>query len=68
MRGRIRDRDAENGGASAVVADPDQGLLGVWVGVVNGVLTGECDCVDGVPGRLCGRAVALRAQEMEFTF
>lgn len=69
-RGRVCDLDAEDGGASAVVADPDCGLLGVWVGVIDGVLTGECDCVDGVPGRLCGHAVAvaLKALEMEFTF
>jgi hypothetical protein len=69
-RGRVRDLKVEDGGASAVVADPDCGLLGVWVGVVDGVLTGECDCVDGVPGRLCGHAVAvaLKALEMEFTF
>jgi hypothetical protein len=69
-RGRIRDLDAEDGGVSAVVTDPDCGLLRVWVGVIDGVLTGECDCVDGVPGRLCGHAVAvaLKALEMEFTF
>lgn len=69
-RGQVRDLEGENGGASAVIADPDRGLLGVWVGVVNGVLTGECDCVDGVPGRLCGHAVAvaLAALEEEFAF
>ncbi len=69
-RGQVRDLEGENGGASAVIADPDRGLLGVWVGVVDGVLTGECDCVDGVPGRLCGHAVAvaLAALEEEFTF
>lgn len=69
-RGRIRDIEVEDGGVSAVLADPDRGPLAVWVGVVDGVLTGECDCVDGVPGRLCGHAVAVavKALEMEFTF
>ncbi len=66
----IRDLGAEDGGARAVVTDPDCGLLQVWVGVIHGVLTGECECVDGVPGRLCGHmvAVALKALEIEFTF
>src|SRR5262249_21380331 len=51
--------EADDGGAGAMVSDPDQGLLGVWVGVVDGGLTGECDCPDGVGGRLCGHAVAV---------
>ncbi|MGH3912371.1 MAG: hypothetical protein ACRDTC_03010 [Pseudonocardiaceae bacterium] len=59
LQGRIRDLEAEDGGASAVIADPDCGLLEVWVGVVNGALTGECDCAEGVPGDLCGHAVAV---------
>jgi hypothetical protein len=42
-----------------MVGDPQQGLLGVWVGVVDGGLTGECECADGVGGRLCGHAVAV---------
>jgi hypothetical protein len=57
--GRIHDLEADGGGAGAMVGDPDQGLLGVWVGVVDGGLTGECDCADGVGGRLCGHAVAV---------
>ncbi|MGH8882518.1 MAG: hypothetical protein ACRD0P_35090, partial [Stackebrandtia sp.] len=69
-RGRIRDLGVEDGAAVAVIDDPDRGLLGVWVGVVNGMLTGECDCVGGMPGRLCGHAVAvaLIALENGFTF
>lgn len=69
-RGRVRKLEGEAGGVSAVVADPDRGVLGVWVGVVNGVLTGECDCVDAVPGGLCGHAVAvaLAALEKKFAF
>jgi uncharacterized Zn finger protein len=65
-RGRIRDLEAEDGGASAVVTDPAQGVLDVWVGVVNGALTGECDCA----GTMCEHAVAvaLAALEQEFAF
>jgi hypothetical protein len=53
-----------------MVGDPGRGLLGVWVGVVDGGLTGECDCADGVGGRLCGHAVAvaLAALAKGFTF
>ncbi|MGH3929255.1 MAG: hypothetical protein ACRDTF_04685 [Pseudonocardiaceae bacterium] len=58
-QGRIRDLEAEDGGASAAIADPDRGLLGVWVGVVNGALTGECDCAEGVSGGLCEHSVAV---------
>lgn len=69
-RGRVCDLEAEDGGASAAVSDPGFGFVPVWVGVVNGVLTGECDCADGVPGRLCGHAVAvaLAALEQGLTF
>jgi len=69
-RGRVRKLAGEAGGVNAVFADPDRGVLGVWVGVVDGVLTGECDCVDGVPGHLCGHAVAvaLAALEKKFAF
>jgi len=68
--GLIRDLKIEDGGASAVIAGPDCGSLGVWVGVVDGVLTGECDCVDNVSGSLCGHAVAiaLKALEKGFAF
>lgn len=58
-QGRIRDLEADDGGASAAVADPDQGLLEVWVGVVNAALTGECDCAETVSDDLCGHAVAV---------
>ncbi|MGH3621390.1 MAG: hypothetical protein ACRDQ5_06310 [Sciscionella sp.] len=59
VQGRVRDLEAEDGGAGAVLADPDHGLFGVWVGVVNGALTGECDCVDGMSSGLCAHAVAV---------
>lgn len=59
LRGRIRDLEAEDGGAGALIADPDRGLVEVWVGVINGALTGECDCAEEVSGGLCGHAVAV---------
>lgn len=69
-QGRIRDLDVEDGGAAAVVDDAEGGLLEVWVGVVNGVLTGECGCLDADSGGLCGHAVgvALAALRQGFTF
>ncbi len=51
-----------------MVGDPEQGLLGVWVGVVDGELTGECDCADGAGGRLCGHAVAVALGALEEGF
>jgi hypothetical protein len=70
QRARLRDLDSEDGGARAVIADPDHGRLEVWVGVVDGELTGECDCPGWVPGRLCEHsvAVALAALDNGFTF
>jgi hypothetical protein len=67
---RIRDLEVEDGGASAVIAYPGRGLVGAWVGVIDGVLAGECDCVDDMPGGLCGHAVgvALAALNEGFTF
>jgi len=69
-RGHVHDLEADDGGVGAMVGDPDQGLQGVWVGVVDGGLTGECDCADGAGGRLCGHAVAvaLAALEEGFSF
>ncbi|MGH3941260.1 MAG: hypothetical protein ACRDTG_22025 [Pseudonocardiaceae bacterium] len=70
QQGWVRDLEPEDGGASAVIAAPDRGLLEVWVGVVDGALTGECDCAEEVPGGLCGHAVAvaLAALAKGFTF
>lgn len=59
LQGRVHDLEADDGGASAVLADPGRGLLEVWVGVVNGALTGECDCGAGASDDLCGHAVAV---------
>jgi hypothetical protein len=38
---RFHDLGAEDGGAAATVGDPDQVLMSVWVGVVDGGLTGS---------------------------
>lgn len=69
-RGTVSDLEAEDGGASAVLADPDRGHREVWVGVVNGALTGECDCAEGVSDGLCRHAiaVALAALQQGLTF
>jgi uncharacterized Zn finger protein len=67
-RGHVHDLEADDGGAGAMVGDPEQGLLGVWVGVVDGELTGECDCADGAGGRLCGHAVAVALGALEEGF
>jgi uncharacterized Zn finger protein len=69
-QGRIGDLEAEDGGATAVVGDAEGGPLRVWVGVVNGELTGECDCPDTGPDGLCGHTVgvALAALREGFTF
>lgn len=68
--GRLHALEAEDGGARAVVADPEAGLVGVWVGVLDGALTGECECAEGTPGDLCGHSVAvtLAALDHGFTF
>jgi hypothetical protein len=68
--GRIRDLDVEDGGASAIIADPGRGLVSARVGVIDGVLTGECDCIDDLPSGLCGHAVgvALAALDEGFVF
>lgn len=58
-QGGVGDLEAEDGGASAVLTDPDRGPLEVWVGVVNGALTGECDCAEGISDGLCQHAVAV---------
>jgi hypothetical protein len=58
-QGQISHLEAEDGGASATVTDPAGESMDVWVGVVNGALTGECDCPDREPEALCGHAVAV---------
>src|SRR5947209_2837934 len=56
---RISELDEDDGGASALALDPEHGELDVWVGVVDGELTGECDCPADEAGTLCGHAVAV---------
>jgi hypothetical protein len=64
----VRELGPDGGGAAALVDDAELGELSAWVGVVNGVLTGDCDCAaqgsggSGGPdgsGELCGHAVAV---------
>ncbi|MGH3609770.1 MAG: hypothetical protein ACRDRD_17015 [Pseudonocardiaceae bacterium] len=59
VQGRVGDLEADDGGAGAVLADPGRGRLAVWVGVVNGALTGECDCAETVSGGVCSHVVAV---------
>lgn len=64
---RVRDVAARDGGVTAVVDDPEFGPVEVWVGVISGVLTGECDCG---AAELCGHSVAatLAALELGLAF
>ncbi|HET8643702.1 MAG TPA: hypothetical protein VFM37_17335 [Pseudonocardiaceae bacterium] len=64
---RVRDVAARDGGVTAVVDDPELGPVEVWVGVISGVLTGECDCG---AAELCGHSVAatLAALELGLAF
>jgi hypothetical protein len=64
-QGRISDLDSDDGGASAVAADPAHGELDVWVGVVDGELTGECDCPDRSADAPCAHAVAVALAALE---
>ena len=69
-RGWVHDLGSEEGGVAAVVDDAEGGLLSVWVGVVNGELTGECGCPDADHEGLCRHAVgvALAALRQGFSF
>jgi uncharacterized Zn finger protein len=56
--GAVRGLEPGYGGANADVADGSESWQ-VWVGVVGGVLTGECDCRDVPAAALCPHAVAV---------
>jgi len=47
------------------VLDSARKEFDVWVGVVNGALTGECDCEEVDGGPLCGHAVAVTLAALE---
>ncbi|WP_157538053.1 hypothetical protein [Kitasatospora azatica] len=55
--GAVRGVEPGYGGVNADVADGKQSWQ-VWVGVVGGVLTGECDCRDALAAALCPHTVA----------
>jgi uncharacterized Zn finger protein len=63
-QGRVFELDQEDGGVAATVLDSARKEFDVWVGVVNGVLTGECDC-DEDDGPLCSHAVAVVLAALE---
>ncbi|WP_132126344.1 SWIM zinc finger family protein [Actinocrispum wychmicini] len=62
-QGRVFELAPEDGGVAAVVLDSARAEFDVWVGVVNGELTGECDCTEDGP--LCGHAVAVTLAALE---
>lgn len=73
-RGTLTGLEAAEGGAAAVVTEPGGPVFDTWVGVVDGVVTGECDC-DGLPGTEAPRepcehaiAVALAAVDAGITW
>jgi uncharacterized Zn finger protein len=62
-QGRVFELAQEDGGVVAIVLDSARKEFDVWVGVVNGALTGECDCSE--EGPLCGHAVAVTLAALE---
>lgn len=62
-QGRVFELGQEDGGVAATVLDSARKEFDVWVGVVNGALTGECDCDEDGP--LCGHAVAVVLAALE---
>jgi len=62
-QGRVFELAEEDGGVAATVLDTVHKELDVWVGVVNGALTGECDCTE--EGPLCGHVVAVALAALE---
>jgi uncharacterized Zn finger protein len=62
-QGRVFELEQEDGGVAAIVLDSARTEFDVWVGVVNGALTGECDCAE--TGELCSHAVAVTLAALE---
>ncbi|MET0132788.1 MAG: SWIM zinc finger family protein [Kibdelosporangium sp.] len=63
-QGRVFELAQDDGGVVATVLDSARAEFEVWVGVVNGSLTAECDCeADGGP--ICGHAVAVTLAAVE---
>nr|WP_157529038.1 hypothetical protein [Kibdelosporangium sp. MJ126-NF4]CEL21456.1 hypothetical protein [Kibdelosporangium sp. MJ126-NF4]CTQ95977.1 hypothetical protein [Kibdelosporangium sp. MJ126-NF4] len=63
-QGRVFELGEDDGGVAATVLDSGRKEYEVWVGVVNGELTGECDCADAETS-LCGHAVAVMLAALE---
>nr|QEO73995.1 hypothetical protein [uncultured bacterium] len=63
--GRVFELGEDDGGVAAIVLDSARKEYDVWVGVVNGALTGECDCEDDTEAPLCGHAVAVTLAALE---
>ncbi|WP_143230429.1 SWIM zinc finger family protein [Actinosynnema sp. ALI-1.44] len=63
-QGRVFELGADDGGVVATVLDSGRKEYDVWVGVVNGELTGECDCTEA-EATLCGHAVAVTLAALE---
>jgi uncharacterized Zn finger protein len=64
-QGRVFELVQEDGGVAAIVLDSVRKEFDVWVGVVNGALTGECDCSEDEGAPLCGHAVAVTLAALE---
>jgi uncharacterized Zn finger protein len=62
-QGRVFELGQDDGGVVAIVLDSARKEFDVWVGVVNGALTGECDCDE--EGPLCSHAVAVTLAALE---
>ncbi|ALG07344.1 hypothetical protein AOZ06_10780 [Kibdelosporangium phytohabitans] len=63
-QGRVFELGEDDGGVVATVLDSGRREYDVWVGVVNGQLTGECDCKQA-EASLCGHAVAVTLAALE---
>jgi uncharacterized Zn finger protein len=64
-QGRVFELAQEDSGVAAIVLDSARKEFDVWVGVVNGALTGECDCDEDDTAPLCGHAVAVTLAALE---
>jgi uncharacterized Zn finger protein len=65
-QGRVFELAQDDGGVVAIVLDSARKEFEVWVGVVNGALTGECDCDEAEDtGPICGHAVAVTLAALE---
>jgi hypothetical protein len=68
--GRLGELFATGGGASSTVYDDGESVHRVWVGVVSGAFSAECDCAEAAadPDELCVHAVAVTISALEGEF